>query len=460
MAKKDSKPRSTPSTTTVTPSSLATTLTLFSPAVLSGSTPFFAHLHRAPDAHTLRVYEVISGKCISRWASNALGDEEEQRVNAIEWTLVPVAIPVAEEGDESSRGKKRRKSAVGSEGTADGGGSKEEIKAVVQPRLVLALGLESGAILLWSPNGSQSTMISHASSTSPVTALTVPVGGKEVGHLWSSHEDGEVRVWDLTNGTLIGRASGIIPVSTRWDSLAVRYLPVSTEGEKKRKVQLLLSHRSIHIFTLSLGKTKGDKVKDMKVTEIGRCTGHVEIGSVEFTGVSSSSSSSAATDQDAMIDSTSDSDSDDTTSNSISFLSYSAADRFVQIWSLVLPTTPVRNEATLIARLGLEAGVKSLTLAASPLDDEEEVMIAVDVAGRVALTRLPSSFPEPAVGKKAKKGVVALEIESEVVGRNGESAGITDVGIDAESKLSLCRGGVKPCFQIIVRLLALLTLLS
>lgn len=433
MAKKDSKPKSTPSTTLVTPGSVSTTITKFSSAAASAlaAVPlYYAHLHRAPDAHTLRIYDVVSGKCVSRWASNALGDEEELRVTAIAWALLPVPVvdaEVVENGAESqsSRGKKRRKSG----GAEDTPVLAEEGKL---PKLVLAMGLETGAIILWSPNGDNSTTLEHPSSTAPITALDSPIGGEDAGHLWSTQSDGEVRVWDLATGQVTARVAGLVPESSHWDDLAVRYLPATAEGGKKRKVQLLLSHLSLHVFSLSLSKSKADKVKDLKATEIGRCTGHVEAGFVQF-------NQTAAPLEDA--------------ASPLSFLSYSPADRFVQLWSLALPTAATRSEGTLVARLGLESGVKSLAVAVSPVDASEEIMVAVDAQGRVAIARLPVVFPEAVAvaGKKAKKGgVVALQIETEVVGRTGESANISAASIDGQSQLSLCRGGVKPVFQIIV----------
>lgn len=382
---------------------------------------------------------MLSGKCISRWASNAVGDEsEEERVNCIAWALIPVPSQVeegeAEVAESSKRGKKRRKS----DGAA---GSTEEVKKLASPKLILTMGLESGSIITWSPNGSMTSTLSHPTSTAAITSLAVPEGGHASGHLWSTQTDGEVRVWDLATGQLAARVTSLVPESTRWDDSAVRYL--ADAGGKKTKVQLLLSHLSLHVFSLSIAKVRGDKVKDIKAVEIGRCTGHVEAGFVQFTNLGSASI------EDVVI---ADSEDEEATP-SISFLSYSSTDRFVQLWSLTLPTTPTRNEGKLVARLGLESGVRSLALATSALDEEEEVIVAVDAQGRVALARLPASFPIPEASsnKKSKAvGVIALEIESEVVGRNGESASITSVGIDDQSNLSLCRGGVKPVFEIIV----------
>lgn len=437
MGKKQ-QPKTVQRTTTITPASTSTVLTSFSPAVASlKSSLYYAHLLRAPDAHTLRIYESSTGKCISRWASNALGDEEdqEQRVASFEWTLIPAPAAAgsteAPGEAEGKRGKKRRKS----DSTPAAAAGAEEAARQQQPKLALALGLENGSILLWSPNGATPTTLSHSSSTSPVTALASPVGEGSAGHLWSAHEDGAVRVWDLVSGQLVGKASGIAETK-KWDDLAVRY-EAGEAGDKKRSVQVVLSHLSLHVYSLSIGgASKKDKVKDLKVTEIGRCTGHVEAGFVRWTGRSAASPSSSAME-------------DDSTSDSLSFLSYSPADRFVQFWTLPLVSS-TRAEGVLAARLALDSGVHTVALGSSSAD-EEQIIAAIDSVGKVALARLPFTIPQVATKGKKAAGVVALAVESEISGRGGEGAGVSEAAFGgAEGQVIVCRGGVKPVFESVV----------
>ncbi|ORY80778.1 hypothetical protein BCR35DRAFT_304358 [Leucosporidium creatinivorum] len=437
MGKKQ-QPKSVARTTTITPASTSTVLTAFSPSVASASplksSLYYAHLLRAPDAHTLRIYEISTGKCISRWASNALGDDEdqEQRVASFEWSLIPA--PAAAEATEApaeaegKRGKKRRKS----DSTPTAAAGADEAARQQQPKLVLALGLENGSILLWSPNGATPITLSHSSSSSPVTALASPVGEGSAGHLWSAHEDGAVRVWDLVSGQLVGKASGIVEAK-KWDDLAVRY-EAAEAGDKKRSVQLVLSHLSLHVYSLSIGgASKKDKVKDLKTTEIGRCTGHVEAGFVRWTGRSAASPSTSAME-------------DDSTSDSLSFLSYSPADRFVQFWTLPLSSS-TRAEGALAARLALDSGVQTVALGSSRTE-EEQIIAAIDSVGKVALARVPFTFPQPSTKGKKAAGVVALPIESEISGRGGEGAGVSETAFGgAEGQVVVCRGGVKPVFE-------------
>lgn len=452
MGKKQQQ-KSVTRTTTITPASTTTTLKSFSPWTSSSKSSlpplYYAHLLRAPDAHTLRVYETSTGKCISRWASNQLGDEDEeheQRVASLEWTLIPAPLAATSNAEsvqqsaeaEGKRGKKRRKS-----DSTPVAPLAPSVQQQAEPKLVLALGLENGSILLWSPNGANPTTLSHPSSSTPVTALASPiVAGQSSaeatsGHLWSAHEDGSVRVWDLVSGQLMGKAN-VVTEGKKWDDLAVRY-EAAEASDKKRSVQIVLSHLSLHVYSLSIltGASKKDKVKDLKATEVGRCTGHVEAAFVRWTGRSATASSTSAMEEDA--------------STSLSFLSYSPADRFIQFWSLALSsTTSTRAEGSLVARLALDSGVHSVALGASASTEEEQIVAGIDSVGKVALARLPFVFPQATAAKGKKAGVLALEVESEVSGKGGDAAGVSEVAFGAEAQLVVCRGGVKPTFESVV----------
>ena len=441
-------PKSTPRTTAINPATVASVSTLFSPSTSTSSNFYYAHLHCAPDAHTLRVYEVESGKCVSRWASNGSGEEgageeeEELRVRSIEWCWLPA--PIVNGGVESTledgkRGKKRRKS--------DGGSAAVEsplkptsTSSQPQAKLTIALGLENGSILLWDPRGvAPSKTLHHPTSNSPVTSLASPVSSSfaQDGHLWSAHQDGSVRLWDLASSTLVGKVSGLTE-EKRWDDLLVRYDGASEDS--KRTAQIVLSHLSLHVYSVQVGSLKKDKVKDMKSTEIGRCTGHVEPARIRWTGESSSSSSS-------------------TPSDKLSFLSYTPTDRFVQIWSI--PSTPSSSSSngSLVARLALDSGVSSASI--SPLSSDSQTLAAIDTTtGSVSLASLPLSFPPPSPSKKGKKNaansVVALEAISEITstGSKGE-AGVSEVVFreGQDGKAVVCRGGVKPVFEVIVSII-------
>ncbi|KAI5474800.1 U3 small nucleolar RNA-associated protein 5 [Pseudohyphozyma bogoriensis] len=448
-------PKSTERTTSITPASQASTLHAFSPSTPSSKSLLYAHLHRAPDAHTLRVYDATTGKCLSRWASNSAADgDDDKRVASLAWAVIPApaastsaaaagGASAGEEEAKGKRGKKRRKSDSAAEQPVVDG------KVADEAKLVLALGLEDGAILLWTPTGSNSTptVISHPSSTSAITALSSPVGtSTPSGHLWSAHADGSVRVWDLEAGALIAKiGEGLNAGGKAWDDIAVRYLPVpaSADDSKKRPVQILLSHLSIHLFSVSLAtSSKKDKVRELKPVEIGRSVGHVDKAFVRWSGRSSLAPS--ASPDEAMED-------DDATSTPLTFISHSSTDRFVQVWSLVPSSTSQRVDATLTARLGLDSGVQSLAIGSSPLNDEEEqVLAAIDVEGKVAVARLPFVIPvaKGTPGKKGKgAGIVALEVESQVTARNGEGAGVVEVKFGESGKVWLCRSSVKPTFD-------------
>ncbi|GAA5912077.1 hypothetical protein JCM6882_002026 [Rhodosporidiobolus microsporus] len=449
---KTKTPKSTPRTTEINPAAVSTSLTAFSP---SSTTALYAHVHCAPDAHTLRVFDVDSGKVLSRWSSAAAdGDDDELRVKSIEWCWVPSAG--AEAGAaaqaEGKRGKKRRKSDGGGaavDSPAKGGAAKPQ-----PPQLTLALGLENGSVLLWHPNGTGSRTLAHPTSNSPVTALAAPVSSsaQEDGHLWTAHADGSVRVWETQSGNLVGKVSGLNE-EPRWDDLLVRYEPASEDGGK-RTVHLVLSHLSLHVYAVQLGAAskKEGKVRDLKATDVGRCTGHVEPCSLRWTGLSSATSaSSSAVDM-----------SDDSPADKLTFLSFAPTDRFVQIWSLPLhasASSPANG--TLLARLATDSGVSSASV--SPLSSSastSQTLAAIDSAtGNVSLTSLPLSFApssSASPSKKAKKhaaGVVALETLCEITAPapGGRSeANVAEVAFrpQQEGKALLSRGGVKPVFEV------------
>ncbi|GAA6025244.1 hypothetical protein JCM11491_006150 [Sporobolomyces phaffii] len=435
-------PKTTPRTTVINPATVATVLTRFSPETApAGSSLYYAHLHCAPDAHTLRVYEVESGKCVSRWASNAAGadGDDEPRVRSLEWCWLPA--PDAEGGggvhDGGKRGKKRRKSDGGSAAVD----SPAKPQAPAHPSAAIALGLENGAVLLWDPRGvAPPRTLHHATSTSPVTALASPVSPSYArdGHLWTAHEDGSVRLWDLGSAQLVGKVSAVAQ-DKRWDDLVVRY-----DGEigPERTAHVVLSHLSLHVYSVQLGVPKPDKVKDLKATELGRCTGHVEPAQVRWTGAASARTAS--------------------TLDTLSFLSYTPSDRFVQVWSVPAAapssSSAVANGA-LVARLALDSGVSSASISPLSPSAEAQTLAAIDtVTGAVSLATLPlvvvpQAAASPKKGKKnAASAVVALHATTEITsaGSKGE-AGVSQVAFreSEDGKAIVCRGGVKPVFEVV-----------
>lgn len=488
MGKKSSGPKSVARTTAITPATPSTTtLSLFSPVVVEAkSSTYYAHLLRAPDSHTLRVYETSTGKCISRWASNSIHDssaqnahpddeqELDQRVASLTWVTIPsspstttTASTEAADSASSKRGKKRRKSDSGV-----GSAAVNELDPAVAPRkpkLVLALGLENGQILLWSPTGSNAspTVLSHPSAAgSAVTALAAVDGLSDAGHLWAASADGTVRVWDLTAQQLVGKVSlGGGPVASQGKaphSLAVRYSSPSpavaaeggaVEDNKKRQVQLVLSHLTLHVYSLAINlePSKKDKVRDLKAVEVGRCTGHTDAGFVHFTP-------SPSRNDEAMED-----DIDVDAPHTIDFVSYSQSDRFVQFWTVKPRPADHSNSSSsssssrpadgaLVARLGLDSGCSAIALSSS-------LVAGIDSVGKVSIGSLPgadvsTSTVSPAKSSSSSKKapiVAAIQVQSEIDGPSGEGAGVVQASpvFDGHDGYLLCRGGVKPVFEIV-----------
>ncbi|KAK4702967.1 U3 small nucleolar RNA-associated protein 5, partial [Phenoliferia sp. Uapishka_3] len=413
MGKKSSTSHSR--TTSITPASLASTLTSFSsPAPAK----FYAHLHRAPDAHTLRVFEFATGKCVSRWAS-----EEGEKVACLEWAVLP-SKKAAEAADEdaSKRGsKKRRKSDSGA-----GEDHSDVSSAQAEPKLVLALGMEDGSIVLWSPTGSDTTgtKLAHPSSTAAVTALSYPptTEGESAGHLWSAHADGSVFYWDLASVALIGKLTGHLEgkaAGTTWDDLAVRYVGTVGEGRKRKyAAELVLARKNIRVFTLDVPTAKKDAIREAKAVEIAKCTGHV--GETFLHWIESNPASASA-----MVD-------DEDIETPLNFLSYSPTDRFVQIWT-VPSSEPSATPASgsLLSRFALDSPVQSIAF-------NNSTIAAVDSEGKASV----GSFDLSAIEPKAK-GVRAIKVETTIGGP------ISQVAFGREGTLCVCRAGVKPVFELV-----------
>lgn len=411
MGKKSGKDHTR--TTAITPASLASTLTSFSSSPAAAK--YYAHLHRAPDAHTLRVFDVLSGKCVSRWAS-----EEGDKVACVAWAGVPgKKAAAADEGEDASkRGKKRRKS------DSAAAGDEPVVLKDAEATLVLALGMEDGSIVLWTPTGTDTagTKLAHSTSTAPVTALSSPqtADREPAGHLWSAHADGSVLYWDLTTDSLIGKLTGHLDAKSTasWDDLAVRYVGTVGEGRKRKyAAELVLARKSIRVFALDVPTAKKDAIREAKATELAKCTGHVGETFLQWLDPAPSASAMADDDEDAPL----------------AFVSFSPTDRFVQVWSIPSSPSATSVPGTLLSRFALDSPVQSIALASTTL-------AAVDSEGKASVGTVDLAPSEP----KAK-GVRTIKVESSIDGP------VSRVAFGAEGSLRVCRAGVKPAFELVVR---------
>ncbi|KAM0792773.1 hypothetical protein ACM66B_002545 [Microbotryomycetes sp. NB124-2] len=439
---KSKHPKQARRTTTITPASTTTTLVRFSRSTtaVGSAAPsglYYAHLVRAPDGHTVRVYDCDSNKCVQRWSGHAQTNDEgdsDQQVNAIHWALVNTlskqqGSDSAAQDAQSSRGKKRRKSdAAAAATTSSSSSSIEPAKVTPASKLVLCLGLDNGSILVLSPTDgatAKTTTLSHPTATSPVTALAAPADST-LNHLWSAHEDGTCRVWDLRTRQLVARSNGIAQ-GKKIDDLAVQYSTTSASDDNgKVHASIIASHLSLSVYSTSFSASLNgkDKVKDLKTLERGKCPGHVDKAFVQWTATGPSSQQP---------------------NNTLQFLSYSQSDRFVQLWSL----SEGRQDATLQARLSLDSGVQAV---ATDATGQQQVVAAVDAAGKLSIADLAldssssSSLTSPGKGSK----VESLTTKTEVVGPEDAPAGIVSVSLGHQiGQVVVSRGSVKPSFEAI-----------
>lgn len=357
----------------------------------------FAHLFRTLDSHTLRIYETETGKCTTRWSgASTATDEKDELVGSLQWLEI---VPLSREESSSAaegRGKKRRKD----------GAEEDSVKSIsiAESKIVLGLGLQNGSILLLPPNSATPIIISSPNSTLEIIEMNSP----GYNHLWTLSIDGSIRVWDLESQTLIATVAGL-EEGAKWDDLKVKYDDI-VPGSKKYSVQVILTHLTIHIFSTSLAiVAKKDKIKEIKLVEVGKCSGHVTPCTTLFTL--------------PLADAP----------NALQFLSYSKSDRFINFYSLPSSSTSPK----LIARLGLATPVHTLTLSTS-----FNQLSAVDSEGKISIVNLPST--------STSSKIVELPVESTIAGIEGGAAGVLDLELISENELVICRGSLKPVFEVVV----------
>ncbi|KAK4056231.1 Small subunit (SSU) processome component [Microbotryomycetes sp. JL221] len=444
---KSKQPKLAKRTTTITPASTTTTVVQFSPNQLAAHQQqhplLYAHLIRSPDGHTVRVYDTVQqGKCVLRWSGQQTGqtqaatnqdeDQQDQHVAAIAWTFISNPSSSHQSGKQAqvneagvARGKKRRKSDGATSSTEQQDAASSSSANTNKVKLVLCLGLENGSVVVLSPTdgtAAKTFTLSHPTSTSAITALTVPVTEdvSAPSHIWSAHQDGVTRVWDLTTRSIVAKATGIAQGQTV-DDLAVSYRSSATADGDKFSVDIIASHLSLSLYSTEIRTTSKDKIRDLKVVDKGRASGHVDKAFVRWTSSSSSLHE---------------------------FVSYSTSDRFVQFWSLM----DGKQDATLVARLSLDSGAQAVDIGVSPTS-ANKVVAAVDADGKLSIANVELKAPaSPAKGKKASSGVTALQVATEVVG-TGESSSVGVVSVafaKTSGQVVISRGSVKPIFESVI----------
>ena len=124
---------------------------------------------------------------------------------------------------------------------------------------------------------------------------------------------------------------------------------------------------------------------------------------------------------------------DDDEDAPLAFVSFSPTDRFVQVWSIPSSPSATSVPGTLLSRFALDSPVQSIALASTTL-------AAVDSEGKASVGTVDLAPSEP----KAK-GVRTIKVESSIDGP------VSRVAFGAEGSLRVCRAGVKPAFELVVR---------
>lgn len=264
------------------------------------------------------MFDVGSSKCVLRWASAA---GEGEGVGGFCWGWKGVAgVKEKEEEEEGKRGKKRRLE----------GETEEQVKGEQGLKEVVVVGLENGSLVVLGLEGGPPTTISSPSSTTKITSLSAPSSSSS--HVYSAHEDGTIRLWDLTTSSLLTKI--LIPDATSaWDSIDISYPTVTTTSKPLIKLALLKS--TLQIYSLKLSLKKSSQI----ASRVRQAVGHIGEGKVRFLSGGG-------------------------------VVTWAKGERFVLIWD--------ESEGKLVKRLGLEEGVKDVLVSG-------ETIAALSVEGKVVL---------------------------------------------------------------------------
>jgi len=421
MAKSKSKSNG-PSTSALhqpVQASTSSALTSFSPS-------YYAHVSLALDAHTVRIFEVASGRCVNRWAA---ADEQNEKVGALQW--VDLQVP-ATEATESKRTKKRsRKSSLtnGIEGSSVADESSKKTDAASDNVSVLALGLSDGSIIFLHPtNAGIMKRLTHASSSQPIMSLSFGAGSANL--LWSASADGQILAWALPNSEASsGHLAGKLPAfGKEWSSVAVSY----SNFQDKAKAHILVGKHNVKIIEAEL-PVPSSQLQDLPHRLIGSCTGHPSrIASLQWITLPKSSQ--------------------------LAFLSIAIADRTIHFWVLKPSSNSREAEASLVATFGLDSHVHKALCASATANNFD--VAAISEQGTVSIAPVALSIfsasekTNGATKSPAKAKITSLRPLSEITAKGVASS---DTFIDFQSlpeqkgELRLARAGIKPQFDIVVR---------
>ncbi len=382
-------------------SSSVDTLSAFSP-----SGDLFAFVSLAVDKHRLRVHDTTTGTSVSEYIVDSA------RVTALSWALFqnPKSLSEDQEPEESAPRKRRKK--------------RDTLAlpppAEPEPIPVIILGLSTGSVILFSPSHARVIRtLSHPSSTSPILSLDVYTRIADAALiLLTSSVACFILTWNAQTGELLSTNK----TGERSPGTSLSLLP-TVEPDRP---SFLLAHHSIRLLS-----TSSDSLltSPQKLTEESRFIGHASNVTMLRWQPSESKGQSPQR-----------------------FASIAEADRYVQLWEV---PHVLGSEGKLVASTPLDSDARHISFSKSPLHPR---LLVLSASGRISIFTPTSNLAGATTSKKTKEKVATLSPRSSATisfRRGGtRSANVVNATFEQEGRIRVAwlAGGVKPVFDVIVRL--------
>ncbi|KAM0746073.1 hypothetical protein T439DRAFT_384341 [Meredithblackwellia eburnea MCA 4105] len=415
------------SSNSIRPETLSTSLSSFT--LDNNNHYYYAKLDRQPHAHSLRLFDSTSNKCLFRWAATS----DQQLITNGQQSLLLCQITTTTTTTKTS--KKRRTST-------------SENQQLLQPtttktQLLLAVITVSNSIILLNPFSSsqqqqQETIIP---SPGPAHHLTAIVFNQASNHLWalssssSNNNKHYLTTYDLTNTSSPSIiAQSPIPSPPASASQQEKFIHLAIHQSSSNTIAFL-SSKTISVFTSSILPTPGGP-QNLKFLPLLKTPlpGHLKPCRVLPLSPPSSSESEGQADE-------------------VQFISYApttsestTGDRVVQFHSLSLVTA----QARLVSRLSLDSPITSVALSSrsrEQREQEESLLATIDTNGKLYLSPLPPSSDSSPLTPSPNKKVAKTPILAQSTTTQHEGAKVVDVVFKRESgQVVVARSGAKVSF--------------
>lgn len=368
-----------------------------SASAFSDDAHLFAYAALTVDKHRLRVYNTASGQSL---AEHTL---DNARISHLSWaTLNFSSDPQNADTDAQSKKKRKKRNSMAA----------SEAQPVVGSEVVV-LGLTDGTVSFFSPSHSRVLRtLSHPSSSTPILAVA-PAEGPNPSAVWTSSEDGTVRLWDI-------QKNDILDAWKTEDRIPYTSLSIRPSGEDNR-TDILAAHHSIRL--LSRVSDSANLSSSKKPTQVASYTGHAS--SITLTRWADSQTPPER------------------------FVSMAEGDRYLYVWDVQNGTS---TEGKASASIPLDSDARTFSLSKS-----SPTLATLSASGKISVYPIPEELNPPANTSRVAHKLPTILPRSNIVAPSKNSASsaplinVTFSSADASS-LTVARlaKGVRPVFNSIV----------